>query len=167
MTEKTITIVRHAKSSWDDPKLRDLDRPLKKRGFNDAELMGTHLDSLKIQLDCVVSSPANRAHTTAKILCQNIGFEINEIQQSEALYFQGINGLWENIWTIDDNCHNLALFGHNPTSHEFVEKASGQRFVNFPTCGVAHFGLIGDKWSNADFESLKLKWMVFPSDLKK
>jgi hypothetical protein len=71
---KTLFLVRHAKSSWDNPGVRDINRPLNERGLHDAPKMGKLIRSLGIKPDLLVSSPAKRALTTAQFFCRSIRF---------------------------------------------------------------------------------------------
>ena len=83
---KEILLVRHAKSSWDDPYLDDHDRPLNERGLRNAPDMGKRLQGLGIRTDAWISSTALRAITTAEILAEQVGFPIDQIQRSKDLY---------------------------------------------------------------------------------
>ena len=76
---KTLYLLRHAKSSWDDPELKDLERPLADRGLRDILKMASRFQQRGDTVDCVVTSPAIRAKTTAKILAGQIGFPPDEL----------------------------------------------------------------------------------------
>ena len=76
---KTIYLLRHAKSSWDDSSLSDKQRPLAKRGLQNAPQMGARFAARDEQLEQVISSPAKRAHTTAQLFCEACGFEPRDI----------------------------------------------------------------------------------------
>jgi len=76
---KKLCIVRHAKSSWDDPGLLDLERPLNKRGKRDAPFMGERLKKYKVKPDLIISSPAKRAMKTAKIIASKINYPVKKL----------------------------------------------------------------------------------------
>ena len=84
---KRLTLIRHAKSSHDSPLMRDFDRPLNARGIRDATLLGRHLDETHDFLpDLVISSPATRAITTARMLAKETAISEWGIRQDERIY---------------------------------------------------------------------------------
>ena len=90
---KTLYLVRHAKSSWKYPNLDDFERPLNKRGRRNAPFMGKILKKLKVAPDLVISSPANRAATTARTIAGNIDYPLDKIRYSEIIYSFNENAL--------------------------------------------------------------------------
>src|SRR5436190_18997490 len=94
---KIIILIRHAKSSWKFPELKDMDRPLNKRGLNDAPLMGKILKVLNLMPDLIISSPAVRASSTAKMIAQEVGFSENQIVTEEDLYLESKSKLLKEI----------------------------------------------------------------------
>ena len=83
---KTLYLVRHAKSSWNFPELRDFDRPLNKRGKKNAPEMGKRLRAKGILPDLLLTSPANRALTTAREIAEKIGYPIKDILEDDHIY---------------------------------------------------------------------------------
>src|ERR1700752_5046969 len=83
---KTLFLVRHAKSSRDDPSLPDRERPLDDRGLQDAPKMGKRLRKRAVEPDLLVSSPALRALTTAQLMADEIGYQRKAIVVDERLY---------------------------------------------------------------------------------
>ena len=71
---KTLYLLRHAKSSWDDPELKDFERPLAERGLRDIPKMAARFRQRGDTVGCVITSPALRAKTTAKLMADQIGF---------------------------------------------------------------------------------------------
>ena len=98
---KTLTLVRHAKSSWKDTSLADRDRPLNKRGKRDAPEMGRRLTAAGVRPSLIVSSPAVRAWTTAKIIANEIGYPREFLQRDSALYLASVNGILDVIASQD------------------------------------------------------------------
>jgi len=82
---KELLLVRHAKSSWDDPSLDDHDRPLNERGLRNAPEMGKRLQGSGIRPGVWISSTALRAITTAEVMAEQIGFPIDQIQRCKDL----------------------------------------------------------------------------------
>ena len=111
---KSLYLVRHAKSSWKNPNLDDFERPLNKRGRKNAPFMGKVLKKLKVAPDLVISSPANRAATTARIIAAAINYPLKNIRYSEAIYEFGENALIHVVKQIDDTVNKAMVVGHNP-----------------------------------------------------
>ena len=156
---KSITIIRHAESSWDSVVATDFERPLNKRGFSDAKLMGDALVNKKINLDMIISSTANRAITTAKIIADQIKFN-DEIKEEENIYGASYKDLFSMITKLDDSFDSMALVGHNPTLHILSENLSNKRFMKFPTCSIVH--VIFDVNSWVKIQSGNLEYFLFP-----
>ena len=87
---KKLVLIRHAKSSWKNPGLRDFDRPLNKRGKADAPEMGRRLALRSLMPDRLLSSPAKRAIRTAEIIAGAIGFPAGRISRMDRLYGAGV-----------------------------------------------------------------------------
>lgn len=133
---KTIYLVRHAKSSWDDPSLRDFDRPLNDRGKNDAPRMGKRLRKRGILPDLILSSSAKRARSTAKRIAETLGYPEKEIQLTDTLYHAEPEVILSVIHRLPDSCNSVMLVGHNPGLTDFANEFLGVRIDNVPTCGV-------------------------------
>ncbi|MEK9685621.1 MAG: histidine phosphatase family protein [Rhodospirillaceae bacterium] len=143
---KELLLVRHAKSSWDDPYLDDHDRPLNERGLRNAPEMGKHLQGRGIRTDAWISSTALRAITTAEIIAEQIGFPQDQIQRSRDLYHASATELQEFIAGLDDAIGSFALFGHNPGMTSLVANLYGLPIDNLPTCGVVHLQFSENTW---------------------
>ena len=83
---RTLTLIRHAKSSWKDATLKDFERPLNKRGRHNAPLMGGVIQRSGLSFDRMVSSPAERAITTARLIAAELGYPEQQIQTLDELY---------------------------------------------------------------------------------
>jgi phosphohistidine phosphatase len=133
---KTLVIVRHAKSSWDNPGLSDHQRPLNKRGKRDAPVMGARLVEWGPPVDRVISSSAVRALTTAEIITREMGLPWDEIRVEDALYHATEEEMLEIIQEQDDYLDGVMLFGHNPGMTCLVNDLSNLDLGNLPTCGI-------------------------------
>ena len=142
-TGKTLILVRHAKSSWDDASLADVDRPLNKRGRRNAPLMGQWLAAQGAPPDVVVSSPANRALSTARALGEVLELDPEEIVIDQDLYFSGTDGMIRAIERVDDTFGRVMMVGHNPVMTRLLNQLSGSDVWNMPTCAIAliHFDM--------------------------
>jgi phosphohistidine phosphatase len=143
---KTLTLVRHAKSSWKHPELPDRLRPLNRRGQQDAPAMGKRLAGREVEPDLIISSPATRALTTAEAIAQEIGTPAEEIRADERLYDADASELLEVVQGLDDNLNHVMLVGHNPSLTDLAN-ALGCDIGNIPTCGVIELGFDGDSWT--------------------
>jgi len=159
---KTLYLVRHAKSSWKYPHLEDFERPLNKRGRKSAPLMGKILKKLKVTPDLVISSPANRAAMTARIIADKIKYPLEKIRYSEAIYEVSANALIHFIEQIDDTVNKLMVVGHNPALTDLANYFGGKPISNIPTCGAFCVDLDISSWTKIFEHCGKLKFFEFP-----
>jgi phosphohistidine phosphatase len=144
---KTLTIVRHAKSSWKDLSLSDHDRPLNKRGKRDAPVMGARLADWGPPVDRIISSSAVRALATAEMVIQEMGLPWDEVQIDDGLYHASEDTMLELIQEQDDYIDGLMLFGHNPGMTYLVNDLCDLNLDNLPTCGVVVMQFPVDSWT--------------------
>lgn len=133
---KNLILIRHAKSSWDDPGLSDLERPLNKRGKRDAPVMGRLLKEQGLLPDLILASPAKRSLKTARKIAREVGYPKDRIQTRETIYLQGIDALMELIRALDDQNNRVFLIGHNPDLTDLANRLSGADIANVGTCNV-------------------------------
>jgi phosphohistidine phosphatase len=160
---KNLFIIRHAKSSWDNP-VSDKERNLTERGRADAALVS--LESLSFINDKFVlfSSNARRAFETAKIFAINFSFPINEIIINENLYTFDANRLEKVIKSLNNNLENVILFGHNEAITNFVNKFGDIFIDNVPTSGLVWIKFDCEEWRL--LKKGKTQKTIFPRDLK-
>ena len=144
---KTLFLVRHAKSSRDDPALPDKERPLNDRGLRDAPRMGERLARQDVKPDLIMSSPAVRALATAEIITKKLGCKRKDIVVDERLYAAQPDDLLEVIQELGDSPKRVMLFGHNPELTELANRLSS-KITDMPTCAVAEFSFDTKSWSN-------------------
>jgi phosphohistidine phosphatase len=161
---KELLLVRHAKSSWDDPYLDDHDRPLNERGFRNAPEMGKRLQGRGIRPEVWTSSTALRAITTAEILAEQVGFPPDQIQRTKDLYHASATELQEFIAGLDDAIDSVALFGHNPGMTSLVANLYGLPIDNLPTCGVVHLQFNENTWSAVSSAPPARAYFDFPKN---
>ncbi len=144
--QKLLTLVRHAKSSWGDALLSDRERPLNNRGLRDAPEMGKRLAARRQRPDLIVSSPAERAITTARLIADEINYPPAKIVLVEELYLAGREGLLDVIRQLDDRYQSVMVVGHNPDMTELFNSLADARIDDIPTCGMALFGFNVASW---------------------
>jgi phosphohistidine phosphatase len=161
-----LTLIRHAKSSWDSHHARDFDRPLNKRGRHDAPLMGKHLATEFPRPDACVSSPAVRAQTTARMLMDAAGLPPSTLGLDQRLYDADVERILDVVRETDDRCRDLWVFGHNPGMCDTVHALSGERMEKFPTCGVVRIALSIESWTEIAPHCGKAQAILRPRQLK-
>ena len=140
-----LLLVRHAKSSWSNPRLTDFDRPLNKRGVSNAPLMGQRIKGYGIHLDTIITSTAKRAQETSKLIAKEITYDLEDINLESDLYHAS-REVFINIVSKQKN-RNILIVGHNPGIQDFSYWVSSKPTVNFPTCGVIHISFSLDNWT--------------------
>ncbi len=165
---KILYIVRHAKSSWADASLSDFERPLKKSGVNDAHIIGKILGSKNIKPDIILSSPANRAISTANILAQEMFHSDKEkkIITDKTIYYASISDIIDIIEHLDDSLQSVMLVGHNPTSTILVNYLTYKYFDKMPTCGVIAISFDISEWNMIKKNTGKLIFFEYPKKYK-
>lgn len=144
---KDLILVRHAKSSWKDPTLRDHERPLNKRGKRDAPEMGERLLRSGYEPDLLISSSADRALKTAGTFAAKLGYPRESIRIEECLYHASVDELLHVIRGVDDSVGILMIFGHNPGMTDLANQFGPREIFNMPTCAVLHLRFRADTWS--------------------
>ena len=144
---KTLFLVRHAKSSRDDPSLPDRGRPLDDRGKQDAPMMGKRLARRDVKPDLLVSSPALRALTTAQLIAGELGYQRKNIVVDDRLYASSPDDLLAVIRALDKKLDRVMLFGHNPEFTDLAHRLSSE-IIDMPTCAVAEFSFDTKEWSD-------------------
>lgn len=157
---KTLFLVRHAKSSWDNISLSDFDRPLNERGKSDAPKMAKRLRKRNIKIDACISSPAKRAKKTADYFIHEFDVKEKDVILVSALYDAGISNFSETIKDIDDKYKSVALFSHNPGITAFANQLIDQANIeNMPTCSILAVKADIEKWKN--FNKAKKEFLFF------
>jgi phosphohistidine phosphatase len=156
---KTVVLIRHAKSSWDDHSMTDLERPLNDRGKKDAPEMAQRLLKKKIAINAFISSPAKRARKTATIFAKAFDREKEDVLLKDKLYNAAEKDFYEVISQLPASMNNIALFSHNPGLTDFANTlTSDTRIDNVPTCGMFAVTFDGD-WST--FRQAQKQFLFF------
>lgn len=163
---KMIRIMRHAKSDWSRPSLRDVDRPLNKRGRRDAPRMGRWMREHGSTPGLVVSSPALRARETAEAVCAAMGYE-GEVRFRGELYPGSVRTTFEVLASLPPDVDHVLLIGHNPHLESLVSAlaAGGRLQLKLPTAAVALLECDVERWAGAGERSAVLRGLVTPKQL--
>jgi phosphohistidine phosphatase len=156
---KILLLIRHAKSSWNDPSLSDFERPLNDRGKKDAPEMAKKLSDKKIDFDAFVSSPAKRARQTCKYFAKALDLGKKKIVSEPKLYEAGEENFYEVIEALKNKWDHVAIFSHNPGITAFANSLTETRIDDMPTCSIFAVKINSDKWKN--FKAAKKEFLFF------
>lgn len=144
MKMKLLFLVRHAKSSWEEPTLDDHDRPLSERGRRNGPEMVHRLNAWQTGPQLILTSPALRAVTTAEYFAAGLHSH-PRLEVCPELYAESAKEVLAVIQAVPPQIEYLMVVGHNPAINELVDQL-GLHVENVPTCGVVVFGLEVDSW---------------------
>jgi len=163
---KTLAIIRHGKSSWEDPTLSDRQRPLLQKGKNRTKKIGQYLREVNLIADAFISSPAERAKQTAVIIANILEYDIDDILLEEEFYFDGSKAIINTILNFDNQWNTVFIFGHNPdftsVSKYFSPK---ENFFYLPTTGTVILDFNINKWKEISPENCVNSNIIFPRNL--
>lgn len=166
---KRLFLLRHAKSSWDDPSLADHDRPLAPRGRRASALIEEHLRSNRVEPALVLCSSARRTRETLEGVRPALG--ATEVRFEDGLYEASCEELLQRLRAVPDEVESVLLIGHQPAIQELalqlaVEGSELERLrAKFPTAALATLAFSSD-WSELGRESAELVAYVKPKELK-
>ena len=161
---KTLTILRHGKSSWNDTGLTDRERPLNHRGEKDAPAMGARINAAGIRPSLIMSSPAVRAWTTAKIVAKEISYPIEFLHREEEIYLADVKRLLDLLARQDNAFNSVMIVGHNPGLTEFANYLMPEITDNIPTCGLVALNIETDDWELRSQKKAELVLYDYPKN---
>jgi len=144
---KRLTLLRHAKSSWDDLSVDDFHRPLNPRGRRAAPEMGRRMQANALVPDLIVSSPARRAISTARMIARELDYPEARIIEEQALYHAGGGQVLEIINSLETLAEHLMLCGHNPGFTDLANALGDAHIDNMPTAAVFCVDFDINDWS--------------------
>lgn len=159
---KTLVLMRHAKSSWDDLTLPDFDRTLNKRGKESAPRMGQFFKEKNFEPDLILCSPAKRTKQTATLFLEAAGLE-EPVHFDQRIYEADVARLLDVLADIEENRRNVLIIGHNPGMSDLNEFLTGQ-FEDFTTATIAQLTLSSPKWNEIKPRSGNLDWIKRPKE---
>jgi len=162
-TIKTLLILRHAKSSWDDDSLSDHDRPLNKRGKRAAHRMGRLLDEENLWPDLILSSTAERAATTTQRVTEAGGFA-GEIGYLNELYGAGPSDIIEAVRELGGETDCVMIVAHNPGLEDLVHQMTGE-YHRLPTAALVRILVPIEHWRDLEADGGTLAGIWRPKEL--
>ncbi|WP_010588187.1 SixA phosphatase family protein [Schlesneria paludicola] len=164
MSTKTLLLLRHAKSNWDDPNLDDHDRPLNERGRKAAKRMGRLIHHEQLPVDLLICSTAIRAQETAERVLKQVTNKPTRIDRAD-LYLAPPAQIAAILAAIDDQFQCPLLIGHNPGFEEFLA-ALTQTELHFPTAALAQIEFELNLWHEFSLQTVgQIKKLWRPRDL--
>jgi phosphohistidine phosphatase len=166
-----LLLLRHAKSSWDDPKLADRDRPLSKRGRRTAAVMRDAVRDLGLTPDLVLVSPSRR--TLATLSAFEPWDDTPLVEPVETLYLASAEQLLAVLRDVNETVRSVMLIGHNPGLHKLAvllaiasadSEATRRLAAGFPTAALVEFS-VATQWQQLDAAGTRLVRFLTPRDL--
>lgn len=171
----TLTLLRHAKSNWDDPSLEDFDRPLGRRGRDAAPRMGAALAARGLKPDLIICSSAVRARQTLELVLDAFGSPAPHVVYDDAVYMAlpGVLLARLQAHARTDGAGNVMIVGHNPGLEELAlllasrgaPDERGRLAEKFPTASAAVIAFDADDWSEVRPGAGKLELFLTPKQL--
>ena len=162
---KQLVICRHAKSSWDDASLSDVERPLNKRGRRDAPEMGRRLAERGLLPDLILASHATRAWTTAEAYADRLGYPPDRIQVYPGLYTATAASLLALVRALEPRLGRILLVGHNPECTAFANLLGNLDLDNLPTGGIIALEFHTRSWQEILPGQGQLLFVDFPKNV--
>ena len=150
---KKLFLIRHAKSDWTNPELKDIERYLNERGYSNANKMSAKFNCVP---DLIISSPAIRAMSTALIFARNLNYNSNNLVIKQELYESSVKDYLSVINSIDNNFSTVLLFAHNPTISDLTQELTQSLPMDMPTCAIAGINFDTSDWKKAKTGELVL-----------
>jgi phosphohistidine phosphatase len=166
---KSLILLRHAKSGWDDPASRDFDRPLNPRGRRAARAVGAEMKIQALAFDLILASPARRVVETLEELALSYG--PIEPEYDARLYLASTTTLLDVVRLAPDTASRLLVVGHNPGLEELTLRLSrsdrlrGEVEVKYPTGTMAEIELPVERWSEVEGGQGRIVRFIRPRDL--
>ena len=161
---RTLYLLRHAKSSWEDESLGDFERPLNPRGNKAAETIGQFLAKENLRPELILSSPALRARQTTEIVLRTSKLQV-ELRFDVRIYEAMPETLLSILAEIDARKNQILLVGHNPGMEELLNFLSGE-VKTMPTAALAKLNFAASEWQSLGENQAQLEWLVTPKGLK-
>ena len=169
---KRLAILRHAKSSWDDPGLDDFNRPLNERGWKAARRMGRELKKRGLKFDLVLSSTSARTRETIDGVREHFDFDA-PIRFEQDLYLASEATLLETVRALDEKVKTPLIVGHNPGLEQLVadlgcDDNQGLRrrvLGKFPTCAFALIEVPKKRWAEVEPGRGEIVELILPKEL--
>lgn len=161
---RTLYLVRHAKSSWAEPGMADIQRPLNERGRRNAPFMAARFAARNEPIDLIVSSPAVRARTTADFFATALHLSAERFRSEQGIYDASCSRLLAVVNALPNNATRVMLFGHDPGFSELAQYLDRRWTDVMPTCCIVRIDLDLDDWALVSRDTGNVVWTDRPGD---
>lgn len=166
---KQILLMRHAKAGWENPLLKDFDRPLTERGIKDAFAMGEFIRKSGYLPDMIISSPAKRANQTSTLCVKGASLSEELISWNREFYYGTVDDYLKAINSATENRDTIMLIGHNPLMENIAGlllSAETNGMMKMSTATLICLECFSSRWNSIEAGTCQLKWMLTPKILK-
>lgn len=161
---KYLSIIRHAKSDW-SINVDDIARPLNERGKAATPMVGNYLLQQQIKPDLIISSPATRAHETAKGIATILKYDVKNIRIEPVVYFGTSSAIIGHLQNLEHQYNDVFLFGHEPILSSLIYQFTTKMVEKFPTCSVCRIAYNANTWK--EIKSGTCEFLISPKQLIK
>ncbi|MDN4502000.1 histidine phosphatase family protein [Alteromonadaceae bacterium BrNp21-10] len=162
---KTIHLLRHGKSSWQNANIRDKQRPLNQRGIRSCSIMAAHLASLGLSFEHIYCSSAVRAQSTIELINEHWPQQNLHWKVDEALYTFSSRDLLHWCRQLPESITEILIIGHNPGFTDFCNQLSNASIDNILTCGYVQMHCDVQTWSKLATHCATLQQYISPKML--
>lgn len=157
---KRLFVIRHAKSAHGPQYESDFERPLNKRGHEDAVQMAERLNQVCEKLDCMLVSSAVRTKETAAHFIDALDIDSAQVSYEKSLYLPAEEDIWKEVRKVSEDCNDVAVFTHNPAAEYVLHRfRPGTRL---PTCSIIELLYDGQSWNDMDPARLRFVSHKYP-----
>lgn len=162
---KTLYIIRHGKSSWEEAGQTDHDRILLPKGVKRTLKIASFLKSKNIQADLIISSSANRAYETSAIIAGVIDYPLDKIDKQTSFYDAEESTILDHLFGIDNAIDSVMIFGHNPTFTNLANMFLNETVEFLPTTAVVSINFKTKKWEDIMLAKREKNFIITPKML--
>ena len=161
---KQIYLLRHAQSEWKSFNQKDFDRPLARKGIEEANKISHYCKSHSILVDKILCSTAERTKQTFDICSDGLNHPITKAVYTDKLYFAGPDEIVKLIQSLSESIFSVFIIGHNPSMQMLIDAISNNHYIKYSTCGLAEI-LVESSWKDLSLKECKLKSFIQPEEL--
>ncbi len=162
---KSLFIIRHAKSSWDQPELPDEERPLMEKGIQKTYKLIEYLNENHVKVDLILSSPAVRAWETARLIARGMRYPVEKIVEVPEIYHMDTEQILGKLTGVSDDVNAVMIVGHNPGVTQLANFLLGKELDWLPTSGIVGIDFSTARWQVIMDSKRSLRFMIYPKML--
>lgn len=159
---KTLYLLRHAKSSRENPYLDDYDRPLLPKGLKKSKVIIDYLLKKNVQVDLIISSPAVRALETARMFAHALKYPAQNIRTNKSLYATDSEAYFSQFYDVPHKVNSLMIVGHNPEITSVANQLLSDKIDNLPTSGIVSITFDSENWEEAGDAKRQTNFVIYP-----